>query len=116
MNKARIIAFFFFILSYVSLILILIFEKKIQKAEFPFFVIFWLIGSTNFIFNIYYAANLELKSWLLILFVISGLTWVFAPLLFTYFGIPSLIIYLFIGIYIHFSKPADFKPIKKSIN
>ena len=85
------------------------FENELQKLEFPYIFVVWGIGILNVVFNIYYGVKLKLKTWILILLIVSGLTWAFPPLLFTFFGIPFLIIYLSLGFYIHGQKTADLR-------
>ena len=109
MNKVRIFALSFLILSYLSLILMFVLENELQNTEFPYFFVIWGIGIANVVLNVYYGIQMKLKKWFLILLVISGLTWAFPPLLFTFFGIPFLIIYLFIGIYIHSQSLTEIK-------
>jgi hypothetical protein len=79
----------------------LVFERYLEIVEFPYIFVIWGIGIINFISNVYYGEKLKIKKWAFIMLVISGLTWAFPPLLFTFFGIPFLIIYLIIGVYIH---------------
>lgn len=81
-----------------------VFENELQNVEFPYFFIIWEIGILNAGLNIYYGVKTELKTWILILLIISGLIWIFPPLLITYFGFPFLFIYLAIGIYLHAKK------------
>ena len=109
MKGIRITALVFLILSYLTLIIMLVFENDLQSLEFPQIYIIWGIGIINVGLNIFYVIKLELKSWILILLIISGLTWAFPPLLFTFFGIPFLIIYLVIGIYVHVQKLTELK-------
>lgn len=104
MRGIRISALIFLSLSYLSLTLMLVFENHLQKTEFPYIFIVWGIGILNVVLNVYYGIKLELKTWILISLIISGLTWAFLPFFFTFFGIPFLIIYLVIGLYIHGQK------------
>jgi len=106
MKIVKLTALMFLILSYLCLILVLIFDSELQKAEFRYIFIVWGIGIINVVLNIYYGIKIETKSWILILFIICGLTWVLIPLLMTNVGIPFLILYLAIGIYIHLLKRA----------
>lgn len=101
MKSIRKLALIFLILSYLSLILIFVFQNELQNSEFPYIFLFWGIGIANVVTNIFYVSKLKLKEWILILLIISGLTWAFPPLLFTFFGIPFLIAYLIVGFYIH---------------
>ena len=104
MKRIRILALIFIILSYVSLILMLVFDDKLQYISFPTIFVLWGFGIINVILNAVYVEKLRLKNWVLLLLVISGLTWAFPPLLFTFFGIPFLLIYLIVGIYVHLQK------------
>ena len=97
-------ALIFLILSYLALLFIFVFENELQNIEFPYFFVVWAIGIINLVLNIFYGIKIELKTWLLVLLIISGMTWLFLPLIFTFFGIPFLLIYLAIGVYIHRQK------------
>lgn len=112
MTQTRILALTFLIISYLSLIAMFVFENELQNVEFPYFFIIWGIGILNAGFNIYYGVKTELKTWILILLIISGIIWIFPPLLITYFGFPFLIIFLIIGIYLQVQKQIEIKKIK----
>lgn len=84
-------------------------EKELQKTEFPYIFVIWAIGIANVGLNVYYGTKMKLKKWYLISLIISGLTWAFPPLLFTFFGIPFLIIYLLFGIYLHSQSLTEIK-------
>jgi hypothetical protein len=109
MKGIRLTALIFLILSYLSLILMFVYDNELQEIEFPYIFVVWGIGIINVVLNIYYGIKLELKTWILILLIISGLTWAFPPLLFTFIGIPFLITYLVIGLYIHGQKLTELK-------
>jgi len=104
MKQIRILALTFIILSYVSLTLMLVFDNELQDIDFPTIFVLWGFGLINVILNAIYVEKLRLANWVLLLLVISGLTWAFPPLLFTFFGIPFLLIYLIVGIYVHLQK------------
>lgn len=101
MTGIRISALIFLIISHLSLVAMFVFENELQNVDFPYFFIIWGIGILNAGLNIFYGVKTELKPWILILFIISGLIWIFPPLLMTYFGFPFLFIFLAIGIYLH---------------
>jgi len=65
-----------------GLILMLIFSSELQSVNFPYIFILWGLGIINVTLNAIYLDKIKLKSWVLILLVISGLTWAFPPLLF----------------------------------
>jgi hypothetical protein len=109
MTRTRILALIFLIISYLSLIAMFVFENELQSVEFPYFFIIWGIGILNVGFNIYYGVKTKLKTWILILLIISGIIWIFPPLLITYFGFPFLIIFLIIGIYLQGQKQIEIK-------
>ena len=92
------------ILSYLALVMMFIYENELQDTLIPQIFIIWIIGAVNFALNITYGLKVGLKNILFISFVVSGLVWMFPPLMFTIFGIPFLVIYFVIGIYIHMMK------------
>jgi hypothetical protein len=65
------------------------------------FYIAWIFGIISVISNILVADKIGIKGWLIGIFGACGILWFFPPLLITYFGIPCMIIFLAIGIYIH---------------
>ena len=88
------------ILTYSLLVLAFIFDSTNMNSDYLIFAA-WIIGVTNAISNILLAEKIDINKWLIILFIISGILWIFPPLFFTYFGIPCLFIFLGIGIYTH---------------
>ena len=64
-----------------------------QIAESRWYIV-WITGITNYILTIIYAVNIRLKTIYIVGLGITGITWAFPPLLFTFFGIPFLVIYL----------------------
>lgn len=112
MKRIRILALIFLIVSYLSIIAMFVFENELQNVEFPYFFIIWGIGILNAGINIYYGVKTELKTWLLVLLITSGIIWIFPPLLITYFGFPFLIIFLIIGIYLQGQKQIKIKKLK----
>ena len=102
MKIIQLTALTFFILSHICLILMFVFDQELQETDYIFVV--WGVGIINVVLNVYYGIKMELRNWILILFIISGLTWAFPPLLFTFFGIPFLIVYLTIGLFLHGQK------------
>lgn len=107
MKVIRILALIFLCLSYLSLSLMFILENQLQETEFPYIFIVWGIGILNAVLNIYYGMELKVKNWVLVTLVICGLTWIFLPLLFTFFGIPFLVMYLIAAIYVHRGKMTE---------
>ena len=101
MNSTKILARTFFILSHLGLFFMFLFEKELQENDFPFLAVLWGLGVLSLGFNIYWADQLNISKWVLILLTMSGLVWAFPPALATYFGIPFLIIFLVLGIFIH---------------
>ena len=87
------------ILTYSLLILVFIFDSTNMNIDYLLFAT-WITGVTNAISNFLLAEKIDINKWLTILFVISAILWIFPPLFFTYFGIPCLVIFLGIGIYI----------------
>ncbi len=88
------------ILTYSLLVLAFIFGNTNMNSDYLLFAA-WIIGVTNAISNILLAEKIDINKWLIILFIISGILWIFPPLFFTYIGIPCLFIFLVIGIYTH---------------
>lgn len=64
-----------------------------SSIEYPWYLPF-ITGTVNFATTIYLSVNFDSKSWRTVTLGISGLTWLFPPLMFTIFGIPFLIAYL----------------------
>ena len=104
MKKTKQLALTLFVLSHLGLLFMFLLEDQLQESDFPYFFILWGLGILNLGFNVYWADQLNINKWILVGFVISGLVWAFPPLLATYFGIPFLIVYLMIGIFIHSRK------------
>tara|TARA_R110002072_G_scaffold303043_2_gene491984 strand:- start:159834 stop:160115 length:282 start_codon:yes stop_codon:yes gene_type:complete len=75
-----------------------------EEIAFFYYLILWGIGVVNYGLNIYVADQLKLREPFFTTMIISGSFWVFPPLMFTYFGIPCMIVYLAIGIYLFSSK------------
>ena len=109
MTGIRISALIFLIISHLSLVAMFVFENELQNVDFPYFFVIWGIGILNAGLNIYYGVKMELKTWILILLIISGIVWFFPPLLITYFGFPFLLIFLVIGIYLHIKNGFELK-------
>lgn len=65
-----------------------------------FFYIAWGLGILSVLSNIFLADEIGIRTWVLVIFSISGLFWFFPPLLITFFGFPFLLIFFVIGIYI----------------
>ena len=87
----------------------MLFGSELQNINFPYIFILWGLGIINVTLNAIYVDKIKLENWVLTLLVISGLTWAFPLLLFTFFGIPFLLVYLIIGIYIHTKKEVKIK-------
>ncbi len=100
MNKTRIIGLLSLILSYLFLILTFVFDNATGSNTYLFYIA-WVFGIISVISNIMLADKIRLKGWLIALFGVCGILWFFPPLLMTYFGIPCMILFLVIGIYIH---------------
>jgi len=99
-NKSRIVGLSSLILSYLCLTLSFVFDN--EKGDYVYlFYIAWIFGIVSVISNIIFAEKINVKSWLIFLLGICGVLWFFPPFLITYFGIPCMITFLAIGIYIH---------------
>ncbi len=69
------------------------------------FQIAWIFGIVSLITNSVYAILIDLDQTIFSIFGICGLVWFFGFIdVNTLYGFPSLIIYLVIGIYLHFKK------------
>ncbi len=100
MDKTRIIGLSSLILSYLFLILNFIFDDAEGDSVYLFYIA-WVFGIISVISNILLADKIGIKGWLIGMFGVCGILWFFPPLLITYFGIPCMIIFLAIGIYVH---------------
>ena len=80
---------------------LLLFDIAFSESENIIWWI-WASGIINVILvTVYFfKSSSQKKIWVAITVILTGITWVFPPLLFTYFGIPFSIIYFFISIYI----------------
>ncbi len=94
------------LLNYTSVIFI-ISELVLAKSENIIWWI-WASGILNVILVMLYFFKSSSKEniWLALALILTGLSWVFPPLLITYFGIPFSLIYFFITIYI-LSRPLN---------
>ena len=88
------------ILTYSLLVLAFILDSTDMNSDYLLYAA-WILGITSVISNILLAEKININKWLIILFIISGILWIFPPLFFTYFGIPCLLVFLGIGIYTH---------------
>lgn len=79
--------------------IVFLYESVLEKAEIDVFFALWGIGIVNAGLNVLYATKLKLKDKIFVLLVVSGLPLAFPPLLFSFFGIPCLVVFLVIGIY-----------------
>ena len=95
----RVFALITFIIAHLSL-LFLVFDNYIDFLLIPLIILFWLMYFTN----VYYFSDKKYSKKVFIIFIISGITWLFPPLLATYFGIPFFLIFLGVGIYLHSSE------------
>ena len=105
MTKLNLIAFISFILTHIGVILFFIFEPSDVKFQY----LMWILGAITAITNILLADKLVIKKWVMVLFTISGIMWILPILLITYFGIPCLLIFFIIGVYVHKESFANFK-------
>jgi hypothetical protein len=101
MKIIKLTGIIFFILSYVSLGIVFIYENELDNSELSYGLFLWGLGIINVILNIIYGAKIKLPKLLFISMIISGLVWLFIPLIYTYFGLPFLVIYFFIVVYMH---------------
>ena len=66
---------------------------EFSTSELPWFLPF-VTGGLNYGLTLYLSVNFDNKSWRTVTIGLCGLTWLFPPLLFTFFGIPFLLVYL----------------------
>ncbi|HCV81120.1 MAG: hypothetical protein CMP12_01810 [Zunongwangia sp.] len=104
MSKLKIAAGFSLAVAYIILFFYVLLDRNGSEPKDYMLYIFWFFGILNAGTNIYYAIEKSINKWVTILFVITSIIWIFPFLLITYFGIPFLIIYLFIGIYIQLNQ------------
>ncbi|GMN04789.1 hypothetical protein MTsPCn5_01770 [Croceitalea sp. MTPC5] len=105
MNKiqakpARIIALSATSLSYLLLIFILVFETRTTDYTYLFYSA-WFFGIVSVISNMILAIKIKIKSWLIVVLGISGIIWLFPPLLMSFYGFPCIFIFLIVAIYLH---------------
>lgn len=101
MKKVKLFGLLFFILSYLGVATVFLFENKLEDTEFPYWIPLWILGIVNVIFNIIYGANTKLKKLVFISMIISSTVWLFIPLMYSILGAIFLIIYFLNVIYIH---------------
>ena len=98
-------AIIFLIATYFSWIAVFSYSYLYEsEVEFYYYLTSWVIGVVNYGLNLFIGDKLNLKELLFIGLIVSGSVWVFPPLLFTFFGIPFVIVYLAIVIYLHTSQ------------
>ncbi len=100
MSKTQIIGLTALILSYLLLVLNFAFDSGDGNIVNLFYIA-WAFGIISVISNILLADKIGLSGWLIGIFGVCGILWFFPPFLMTFFGIPCMIIFLVIGIYIH---------------
>jgi len=99
-SKLQIIGLSTLILSHLLIAIALIVTDETQEFSYIFYIA-WAIGIISVVSNILFADKIRMNSWLIGIFGICGILWFFPFLLITYFGIPFMVIFLVIGIYIH---------------
>lgn len=82
----------FLILSYTLLVIIFTSDNG-DGSSTQTYVSSWVIGIVLYVLTILYVTKTEQKGWVTTIVAVSGIVWVFPPLMFTYFGIPFLVIY-----------------------
>jgi hypothetical membrane protein len=112
-NKTQIIGFTTLILSYLFLVLNFVFDEADGKYVFLFYLA-WASGIVSVVSNILLADKIDLNKWIIAIFGICGILWLFPYFLITYFGIPCLIIFLGIGIYLHIKAFSEYQADKKT--
>ncbi|WP_139149756.1 hypothetical protein [Flavobacterium caeni] len=101
MRKIQIYALIFFILSHLSIPLVIFIEMdQLPNQKFSFFYITWILGILSLVLNFILATKI-LKNWWFALFVLTGIMWLMPMLLVTIFGIPFLLIHLLVLIHLH---------------
>lgn len=78
-----------------------ILDKGDSYNSFYLMLVGWILGIVSALSNIFLADKINLNKKLFILFILSSLVWIIPIFLFTYFGIPCLLVFLFISIYVH---------------
>ncbi len=104
MGKLKITAGLSLAIAYIILVFYLLMYSNAYETKDYMLYVFWFFGILNAVTNIYYAIEKSINKWVTIIFVITSIIWIFPFLLITYFAIPFLIIYLFIGIYIQLNQ------------
>ena len=73
MKIIKLTGIIFFILSYVSLGIVFIYENELDNSELSYGLFLWGLGIINVILNIIYGAKIKLPKLLFISMIISGL-------------------------------------------
>ncbi|KXX66699.1 hypothetical protein [Flammeovirga sp. SJP92] len=100
----RYFGLFFFVSSHLFLAFQFLFDPNIDlKVQgITSFEILWFLGIMSVLTLFIYSLSLRSPIWVFSLLLIFGIVWTFIPLIFTFFGIPFLIIYLVFGSIIYF--------------
>ena len=100
MNSLKIIAISTFFISYLILLGLLIF--RFNDYDLPLPVIFaWFLGIISVFTNSLLSVKKNQNKWITVLCVVSGIVWLYFPLLLTSFGILFLSIHIIIILYIN---------------
>lgn len=95
------------------IILVFIFDKGDSDNAFYLMLIAWFLGIVSALSNIFLADKINLSKKVFILFVLSSSVWLLPVFLATYFGVPCLMIFLTITVYVHLMPIKNFKMISK---
>jgi len=67
----------------------------------------WIVGIISFLSNVIYAIKTNVEDWIFSIMGICGLIWFVPFWVNTTFGIPSMLGFLIIGIYVHLRKQSN---------
>jgi len=100
MKILKIVGILTLIISYGLMILNFIFDNPNSQDAYLFNVA-WAIGIISFFTNVVYAIKTDVADWIFSLMGFCGLIWFVPFWVSTTFGIPSMIGFLIIGIYVY---------------
>ena len=106
MKILKIVGIVTLIISYGLMILNFIFDNPNSEYAYLFNVA-WAIGIISFFTNVVYAIKTDVADWIFSLMGFCGLIWFVPFWVNTAFGIPSMIGFLIIGIYVHLRTQAS---------
>ena len=96
------------IISYGLMILNFILDNP-NSENVQLFNVAWIFGIISFFSNVIYAIKTDVADWIFSLMGFCGLIWFVPFWVSTAFGIPSMVGFLIIGIYVHLRTQSNAK-------